>query len=71
MRARRRTTGQRGLAAGAIQIMQAMYPDPNNLKQAVVRPKEQQLIESSYLNKCDAMDGIEDGILKRPKSLQI
>ena len=58
----------KGLAAGAIQIMQAMYPDPNNLKQAVVRPKEQQLIESSYLNKCDAMDGIEDGILNDPRA---
>jgi len=58
----------KGLAAGAIQIMQAMYPDPNNLQQAVVGPKEQQLIESSYLDKCDAMDGIEDGILNDPRA---
>jgi hypothetical protein len=56
-----------GLAAGTIQIMQAMYPDPKNLQQAVIGPKEQQLIESSYLEKCDALDGIEDGILNDPR----
>ena len=56
-----------GLAAGTIQIMQAMYPDPNNLQQAVIGPKEQQLIESAYLEKCDALDGIEDGILNDPR----
>ena len=59
-----------GLAAGTIQIMQAMYPDPDNLQQAVIGPKEQQLIESAYLEKCDALDGIEDGILNDPRDFQ-
>ena len=57
----------KGLAAQGIQIMQAMYPDPNNLQQAVIGPKEQHLIESSYLDKCDAIDGIKDGILNDPR----
>ena len=56
-----------GISAVAIQIMQGMYPDPNNLQMAVIGPKEQLLIESSYLEKCDALDGIEDGILNDPR----
>jgi feruloyl esterase len=56
-----------GVAAGTIQIMQAMYPDPNNLQEAIIGPKEQQLIESAYLEKCDALDGIKDGILNDPR----
>jgi feruloyl esterase len=55
------------LAAHLIQINQAMYPDPNNLQAAVVGPKEQELIESSYLAMCDAQDGIKDGILNDPR----
>ena len=55
-----------GLAA-LTQISQAMYPDPNNLQEAVVGPKEQELIESSYLAMCDEEDGIKDGILNDPR----
>lgn len=56
-----------GLAVLATQISKAMYPDPNNLQEAVVGPKEQELIESSYLKMCDAQDGIKDGILNDPR----
>jgi len=56
-----------GLGAGMTQNMRAMYPDPNNLQEAVVGPKEQTLIETSYLEKCDELDGIKDGILNDPR----
>ena len=56
-----------GIAAQASQINRAMYPDPNNLQEAVVDPKAQALIESSYLAMCDAQDGIKDGILNDPR----
>jgi feruloyl esterase len=56
-----------GLAALATQINQAMYPDPSNLQEAVVGPKEQELIEASYLEMCDEQDGIKDGILNDPR----
>jgi len=56
-----------GMAAVASQINQAMYPDPNNLQEAVVDPKAQKLIESSYLAMCDVQDGIKDGILNDPR----
>jgi feruloyl esterase len=55
------------LAAHLTQINQAMYPDLNNLQEAVVGPKEQELIESSYLAMCDEQDGIKDGILNDPR----
>lgn len=55
-----------GIAA-LTQISQAMYPDPNNLQEAVVGSKEQELIESSYLAMCDEQDGIKDGILNDPR----
>jgi feruloyl esterase len=55
------------LGATATQINQVMYPDPNNLQEALVGPKEQELIESSYLKMCDEQDGIEDGILNDPR----
>ena len=56
-----------GLGAGMTQNMRAMYPDPNDLQEAVVGPKEQALIETSYLEKCDELDGIKDGILNDPR----
>jgi feruloyl esterase len=56
-----------GLAALATQITRAMYPDPDNLRKAVVGPEEKELIESSYLAMCDAQDGITDGILDDPR----
>jgi feruloyl esterase len=58
-------TGQ--LGAGMVQVQQAMYPDPTNLQEAIVGPKEQELIESSYLAMCDELDGIKDGILNDPR----
>ena len=56
-----------GIAGQASQINRAMYPDPNNLQEALVGPKEQELIESSYLAMCDEQDGIKDGILNDPR----
>lgn len=56
-----------GIGAMASQINQAMYPDPNNLQEALIGPKEQELIESSYLAMCDEQDGIKDGILNDPR----
>jgi feruloyl esterase len=59
-----------GVAAAATQINAAMYPDPSDLQAAVVGPAEQRLIESSYLEMCDAMDGIADGILNDPRECE-
>jgi feruloyl esterase len=59
-----------GLAALATQITEAMYPDPDDLRKAVVGPEEKELIQSSYLAMCDAQDGITDGILNDPRQCE-
>jgi feruloyl esterase len=56
-----------GMGAAMTQNMHAMFPDPDNLQEAVIGPKEQELIESSYLKMCDEQDGIKDGILNDPR----
>tara|TARA_B100001540_G_scaffold144112_2_gene127884 strand:+ start:171 stop:1793 length:1623 start_codon:yes stop_codon:yes gene_type:complete len=55
-----------GIGANATQIVQAQFPDPDDLEQALVTPADQALIARSYLARCDAADGIEDGILAHP-----
>lgn len=47
-----------------------MFADPSTLQEAVVEPEEQRLIESSYLEMCDAKGGIEDGILNDPRQCE-
>ncbi|NDW47185.1 tannase/feruloyl esterase family alpha/beta hydrolase [Ruegeria sp. PrR005] len=56
-----------GIAVQAAKITEAMYPDPQKLDRAVVGPEAQALIERSYLAACDALDGLEDGILNDPR----
>ena len=60
-----------GISALATQITRAMYPDPNNLEKALIGPKEQKLIESYYLEQCDGLDGIKDGILNDPRKCKV
>jgi len=57
-----------GLGAGTMQIMQAMYPDPEYIDEPLVNSKELKLIESTYLEQCDELDGIKDGILSDPRT---
>lgn len=56
-----------GLAAGMLVINRAMYPDPDDLEEAVIGPQDQELIEFTYLAQCDALDGLDDGILSDPR----
>ena len=43
-----------------------MYPNPDNLEVAVIGPNQTQLIGKAVLEQCDALDGLEDGILSNP-----
>jgi len=56
-----------GLAAQTVQTQQAMYPDPADLSIPVVTPEVRQLLSSAILDRCDALDGLEDGILNDPR----
>ncbi|MEM0955772.1 MAG: tannase/feruloyl esterase family alpha/beta hydrolase [Pseudomonadota bacterium] len=56
-----------GVAANATQIARAMFPDPNRLERAVIQPEDQALIAEAYLQQCDSLDGLRDGILNDPR----
>jgi feruloyl esterase len=47
-------------------INQAMYPDPHDLSRAVIGPEEAELIGKAVLDRCDSLDGLENGILNNP-----
>jgi pimeloyl-ACP methyl ester carboxylesterase len=57
--------------AASLEIIRAMYPDPNQLDEAIIGAKEQALIEAAYFPQCDAMDGLEDGILIDPRKCSL
>ena len=54
------------LGARNTRLSAAMYPDPSDLSVAVIDPEAQQLIGNAVLAQCDAIDGLEDGILNNP-----
>jgi Tannase and feruloyl esterase len=47
---------------------QAMFPDPNKLSQPVVSNAKLKLLESKVLAKCDAVDGLQDGLIGDPRA---
>jgi hypothetical protein len=56
-----------GLAAQGIRIQQNMFPDPSTLSAALISSTEQSILEAAILARCDANDGITDGILNEPR----
>lgn len=54
------------LGARNTRLNAAMYPDPGNLSVATITPEAQDLIGAAVLQKCDALDGLADGILNNP-----
>lgn len=55
------------MGARWIRIAQAMYPDPNDISKPVIGPSEVALLGNAVLEQCDALDGVEDGILNDPR----
>jgi feruloyl esterase len=45
----------------------AMFPDPNNLSQPVVSNAKLKLLEANVLARCDARDGLTDGLIDDPR----
>lgn len=56
----------RELGARNARLNQAMYPNPDDLSVATITPQKQRLIGGAVLRQCDAIDGLEDGILNNP-----
>ena len=55
-----------GLAGGMTHNQQLMFPNSNELGEALITKKDLQIVEDAILNACDEMDGIKDGILNNP-----
>ena len=55
------------LGARWIRNAQLMYPDPTKIEQPVIDSKALKLISDAVMNKCDALDGIKDGVLNDPR----
>jgi len=57
-----------GLMAGFLANQQALFPDPDDLTEALLSGNELNIIEQEVLGQCDAGDGIADGILNDPRN---
>ena len=55
-----------GAAAGFVQNQQAMFPEGDTTT-PVLTPESLELLGSSILAACDAMDGVEDGVMTDPR----
>lgn len=55
-----------GLAAQFVKDTQAAFPDPNN-STLMFTPETLKAIETQILDKCDALDGVKDGLMEDPR----
>jgi feruloyl esterase len=46
---------------------QAMFPNPNDLSRPLVSGEKLKLLEAKVLAKCDALDGLSDGLIDDPR----
>lgn len=56
-----------GLAAEMIHNIQLNFPDPDNLSSPVISPANRRLLATQILETCDALDGVEDGVMTDPR----
>ena len=57
-----------GLAAAFLYITQRMYPDMDDLSRPVVNVDDRGRLRKAILERCDANDKVEDGVLTDPNS---
>ena len=56
-----------GVLAGFLYNMQRIFPDPADVENPVITPENRKLLQSTILERCDKIDGLEDGILDDPR----
>lgn len=56
-----------GVIAAFTYNMQRVFPDPQDLSEPVITPQNRELLESTILDRCDALDGVKDGFLNDPR----
>jgi len=55
------------IAAEFVQNAKALYPNPQNLDTPTLTKYNQRLLQEAVLEACDAVDGLEDGIITDPR----
>jgi tannase/feruloyl esterase len=59
-----------GIGAQFVKDIQAAFPDPHHLT-PMFTPETLKSIEAQILDKCDALDGVKDGVLEDPRRCAI
>jgi hypothetical protein len=59
-----------GIAATMVSIAKVLYPNPQHLDSTVLNKEALQKLQQSILDQCDAQDGLKDGIIQDPASVQ-
>lgn len=60
-----------GIAAQFVKDQQAAFPDPRHLSTSLFSPAALRSIEAQILAKCDALDGVNDGLLEDPRACRL
>ena len=56
-----------GITAAFSTVTQKMYPDPKKLDAPLIDKAARETVAKAVMDKCDAMDGLKDGILGDPR----
>jgi len=59
-----------GIAAQFIKDVRAQFPDPKNLT-PLLAPDVMRSISAQILDKCDALDGVKDGVMDDPRQCKV
>jgi hypothetical protein len=60
-----------GIAAQFIKDIQAVFPDASNPATSLLPPDTLKAIEAQIVEKCDAADGLKDGLLDDPRQCKV
>ncbi len=60
-----------GLAAQFVRDAQAVFPDPRNLSAPMFTLETLKSVEAQIVEKCDAVDGVKDGLLEDPRRCNV
>jgi feruloyl esterase len=60
-----------GIGAQFIKDIQAAFPDPRNLSTPLFTRETLKSIEAQILAKCDALDGVTDGLMEDPRACKV
>jgi hypothetical protein len=60
-----------GMAAQFVKDMQAVFPNPRSVWTPMFTPETLKSVEAQIVERCDAVDGVKDGLLEDPRRCNI